>query len=183
MRIGENIPRKVDIRTIAATNRDLDLAVDEGKFREDLLYRLRVVEIRVPPLRERPEDILLLADYSVERLAKQLRLPGLCLDDECLNRFQTYDWPGNVRELQNAIEHAAIISGDGGVKLKHIPPQIVIGGKKSRRKSAQGLRPLAEMEMEYIREVLQTTGGNRPKAAKILGISQATLWRKLKNNN
>ncbi|UCE67258.1 MAG: sigma 54-interacting transcriptional regulator [Candidatus Zixiibacteriota bacterium] len=183
LRIGENIPRKVDIRTISATNRDLDQAVDEGKFREDLLYRLRVVEIRVPPLRERPEDILLLADHFVERLAKQLRLPDLCLDEECLNRFQKYDWPGNVRELQNAIEHAAIISGDGRVKLKHIPPQIVIGGKKSRRTSVKSLRPLAEMEMEYIREVLQSTGGNRPKAAKILGISQTTLWRKLKNDN
>ena len=183
LRIGENIPRKVDIRTIAATNRDLDLAVDEGKFREDLLYRLRVVEIRVQPLRERPEDILLLADYSVERLAKQLRLPGLCLDDQCLNRFQTYGWPGNVRELQNAIEHAAIVSGDGKIKLNHLPPQIVNLNKTRRLMSAPNLRTLAEMEMDYILSVLQSTDGNRPKAAKILGISQATLWRKLKNNN
>jgi len=181
LRIGENIPRKVDIRTIAATNRDLDLAVEEGKFREDLLYRLRVVEIRVPPLRERPEDISPLVDYFVERLAKQLRLPGLCLDDKCMNRFQTYGWPGNVRELQNAIEHAAIVSGDGKVKFNHLPPQIVNPDKIHHRIYAANLRTLEEMEIDYILAVLQSTHGNRTRAAKILGISQATLWRKLKN--
>ena len=180
LRIGENIPRKVDIRTIAATNQDLDMAAEEGKFREDLLYRLRVVEINVPSLRERPEDILPFTEYFIERLTRQLRLAKLNLDQECLARFQNYDWPGNVRELQNAIEHAAIISGDGKVKLKHLPPQIA-GGKIFQPPSPQSLRPLDEIEKEYIRSVLQFAAGNRARAARILGISQTTLWRKLKN--
>jgi DNA-binding NtrC family response regulator len=171
----------VDIRTIAATNQNLDRTVAEGKFREDLLYRLRVVEIAVPPLRERAEDIPALTEYFAERLARQLRLPPLGLDKECLDRFQKYAWPGNVRELQNALEHAAIISGDGRIKLKHLPPQIVVGSPAHLRSAALVPRPLAEMEMDLIRAALQASGGNRAKAAGILGISQTTLWRKLKN--
>jgi two-component system response regulator HydG len=178
LRIGENIPRRVDIRTIAATHQDLNSAADEGKFREDLLYRLRVVEINVPSLRERIDDIKPLTDYFIERLARKLRLPDLNLDQDCLERFQTYSWPGNVRELQNAIEHAAIISGDGNVKLKHLPPQIT--GKTPARISTGKLRSLAKVESEYIQEILRLTGGNRTRAAGILRISPATLWRKLK---
>ncbi|UCC79358.1 MAG: sigma 54-interacting transcriptional regulator [Candidatus Zixiibacteriota bacterium] len=183
LRIGENIPRKVDIRTIAATNQDLDKAAAEGKFREDLLYRIRVVEIKVPALRERPEDIPPLTEHFVERLARRLRLPGLSLDRECLARFQKYAWPGNVRELQNAIEHAAIISGDGRIKLKHIPPQIAVEDNMLRRPWTGGLRPLEEMEIDYIRTVLQAVGGSRSRAAEVLGISQTTLWRKLKKTD
>ena len=118
----------------------------------------------------------------IGRLARKLRLPDLNLDQVCLGRFQTYSWPGNVRELQNAIEHAAIISGDGKVKLNHLPPPIASGSNFAPRISARaGFRSLAEMEMEYIQDVLRSTGGIRARAAAILGISQTTLWRKLKN--
>ena len=111
LRIGENIPRKVDIRIIAATNRNLDQAVSDGRFRVDLLYRLRVIEIEVPPLRERPEDILPLTRYFAEKLSKRLNLAHLRFDTACFDFFQSYAWPGNVRELQNAIERAAVLSG------------------------------------------------------------------------
>jgi two-component system response regulator HydG len=180
LRIGENIPRKVDIRVIASTNSDLERAITEGKFRTDLLYRLRVIELRVPPLRERLEDIVPLVEFFITRLARQLRIRGLRLDRECLARLQTYRWPGNVRELQNAIEHAAIICGDGIVRLKHLPAQITDPGQS--RATADGIVPrtLAEAELDYIKAILLSTGGNRARAARLLGIGQTTLWRKLK---
>ncbi|MEW5923123.1 MAG: sigma 54-interacting transcriptional regulator [Candidatus Zixiibacteriota bacterium] len=180
LRVGENIPRKVDIHIIAATNRDLDCDVREGNFREDLLYRLRVIEIRVPSLRERPEDIVPLTEYLLKNLAKKLELPNLHLDDDCLERFQVYSWPGNVRELQNALEHAAILSGDGAVRAKHLPPQIIDPGKARHDPDRTAPRTLEEVELEHIRKILQLTGGNRAEAARILGIGQATLWRKMK---
>lgn len=180
LRIGENIPRKVDIRVIAATNRDIDAAVADGKFREDLLYRLRVIQIHVSPLRERLEDILPLCEFFIGRFAKRLRLPHLSLDDECRNRFLAYSWPGNVREMENAIEHAAIISGDGRIRLEHLPRQILNPDEAPRRSTMFIPRSLAEVERDHIRRVLWHTGENRARAAKILGIGQATLWRKLK---
>jgi len=181
LRIGENIPRKVDTRRIAATNRNLDRAVSEGRFREDLLYRLRVIEIVVPPLRDRPEDIMPLTEYLMGKLIGRLRIHGLHLDDSCLQHFKTYTWPGNVRELENALERAAILSETGVIKLEHLPPQMLDHRKNSQFSDCLPLRSLREMEMDYIRTVLRAIGGHRARAAKILGISQATLWRKLKS--
>ena len=181
LRIGENIPRKVDTRIIAATNRNLDSSVLEGRFREDLLYRLRVIEIAVPPLRERPQDILPLTDYIIDKLSNKMEIPNLRLDDFCLDYFKNYHWPGNVRELENAIERAAVLSETGEIKLEHLPPQLLNPRKDSRFSDSLPLRSLREMEMDYIRTVLQATGDHRARAAKILGISQATLWRKLKS--
>ena len=182
LRIGENIPRRVDIRIVAATNRNLDQAVGEGKFREDLLYRLRVIQIRVPPLRERREDIPPLCDFFIARLRKQHNLPKLRLDNKCLSRLKEYSWPGNVRELENAIEHGAIVGGGETVGLEHLPPQISNPHQITYRAETFIPRRLADMELDYIRQVLQHTGGNRSKAAAILGIGQATLWRKLKTS-
>jgi len=180
LRIGENLPRKVDVRILASTNRNLDEAVADSRFREDLLYRLRVIEIIVPPLRERPEDILPLTKYFVERLSRGLDLPDLEIDKECLDFFQSYSWPGNVRELRNAIERAAILSDDGLIKVQFLPPQIVSSDTTIRQKEAIPLRSLAEIELDHIERVLKFTGGNRTHAAKILGIGLSTLWRKLK---
>ena len=180
LRIGENIPRKVDIRIIAATNSDLDIAVAEAKFRIDLLYRLRVVEIKVPQLRERPEDIVPLTDYFIARLAKRLNLPDLGLDKECLALLQSYAWPGNVRELQNALEYAAIMSGDGAIRSEHLPLQITHPGRKSVPTDIHEYSSLAEMELDYISSILNVVNGNRKQAAEILGIGVTTLWRKLK---
>ena len=181
LRIGENIPRKVDTRIIAATNRDLNLAVSEGKFRSDLLYRLRVIEIEVPPLRKRPEDIMPLLDYLSEKLIERYKFPQLNFTPECIDVFMSYSWPGNVRELQNAIERAAVLSGDGIIKPEHLPPQMIDPCFSNLHLVQTSSKTLVEIEMDYIKKVLLSVNGNRTQAAKILDIGQATLWRKLKN--
>ena len=180
LRIGENLPRKVDIRIVASTNRNLDEGVADGRFREDLLYRLRVIEIIVPPLRERLEDISPLTTNFVERLSKKLDLPELQIDKECLDFFQSYSWPGNVRELQNAIERAAIFCDEGIVRVRDLPPRMVRQQASGQRADPEPLKSLAEIELDHIEKVLKFTGGNRTHAAKILGIGLSTLWRKLK---
>ena len=113
--VGENRTKPADARVIAATNRDLEARVAAGQFREDLLYRVRVLEIRVPPLRERREDIVPLARHFGQRLRERLNLPRFVIDSTCLDALQAYDWPGNVRELENALERAAILSEDGRI--------------------------------------------------------------------
>jgi len=180
LRVGESVPRKVDVRIIAATNRHLEEEVREGRFREDLLYRLRVVEIEVPPLRRRQEDILPLARHIAARLAKKLELPQLHLDATCIDMLLSYPWPGNVRELENAIERAAVVSDDGIVHPETLPPEIQREATSLQKPSLSPTRTLAELEMDYIRAVLASTDGNRLAASRILGISSSTLWRKLK---
>jgi DNA-binding NtrC family response regulator/predicted hydrocarbon binding protein len=177
-RVGENQPRKIDVRVMAATNRDLNRAVADGKFREDLLYRLRVIEIVVPPLRERREDILPLARNFVTAFAKKLKLPDLRLDSTCVDRLQSYDWPGNVRELENSLERAAVLSPDQVIRPEAMPAAIVAASSKTGA-ADQSPVTLAEAENRHIRRILDAAGGNRTRAAKILGISQTTMWRKL----
>lgn len=175
MRVGESIPRKIDVRVLAATNRDLAAALREGRFREDLYYRLRVIEIEIPPLRDRRDDILPLARHFVGQFAKRLGIPGLRLDASALDYLLGYRWPGNVRELENTIERAAVLSADGVILPCHLPPHVVHAA------SARPVgRTLAEAGDAHIRAVLESVGGNRTRAAKILGISPSTLWRKLK---
>jgi len=182
-RLGENLPRKIDVRVLAATNRDLDQAVAEGRFREDLLYRLRVIEIRVPPLRERREDILLLARYFTRKFSRRLKMPTLRLDATCLDYLLNYPWPGNVREMENAIEHAAVFSRGKTILPEHLPPNIVHAEMNYSSLGKPVARTLAEAELDHIRAVLEFTGGNRTRAARILGISPTTLWRKLKKKS
>ncbi len=182
MRVGESKPRKVDTRVLAATNRNLEKEVADGNFREDLLYRLRVIEIEVPPLRGRKEDILPLARYFVNQLAKKLELPGLHLDATCVDYLQNYFWPGNVRELENAIERAAVLSPDGAIRSEYLPAQILEGVSAGRASVNPLTHTLEEVEREHIQAVLKSTNGNRTHAAKVLGISLSTLWRKLKES-
>ncbi len=180
-RVGENLQRPVDVRVIAATNRNLAEDVRRSKFREDLYYRISVVEIHVPPLRERPEDILPLARFLTQRLSRQLKLPGLALDASVLETLQNYSWPGNVRELENSLERAAVVADDRRILPKNLPAAVREAGTSSRSKTAKyGARSLADMERNHILSVLNEAGGNRTKAAAILGIGTATLWRKLK---
>jgi DNA-binding NtrC family response regulator/predicted hydrocarbon binding protein len=179
-RLGENAERPVDVRVIAATNRQLKDEPRQDRFREDLFYRLSVVEIEIPPLRDRPEDIVPLVRLFTERLAERLKLPGLSLDATCLDLLQSYEWPGNVRELENSLERAAVMSEEGRVLPEHFPPSL--RGARAHPMGAPRGRPrtLAELERHHILTVLEKAGGNRTRAAKILGISATTLWRKLK---
>jgi DNA-binding NtrC family response regulator/predicted hydrocarbon binding protein len=179
-RVGENAPRRTDVRVMAATNRNLDQAIKDGRFREDLLYRLRVIEITVPPLRERREDILPLARHFVTGLAKKLRLPGLRLDSTCVDVLSAYAWPGNVRELENALERAAVLSPDKVIRPEGLPGPVTAGAASSVPSAEAASASLAEVERRHIDRVLKACAGNRTRAARILGISSATLWRRMK---
>jgi two-component system, NtrC family, response regulator HydG len=182
MRVGETRPRKVDVRVISATNRDLQQAVRENNFREDLYYRLRVVEIEVPPLRRRKDDILPLARHFVKNCASNLGLPSLRLDATSLDCLLECPWPGNVRELENAIEHAAVFCQDSVILPRHLPTHVL--GKRECQEPPKGAdvanRSLVDVEWEHIQRVLAAHGGNRAEAARILGIAEATLYRRLR---
>ncbi len=179
-RIGENRTRAIDCRVIAATNRELEDDVRQGRFRQDLLYRIKVVEIKVPPLRDRPEDILPLARLFTQRLSKRFKIPGLTLDATCLECLMSYPWPGNVRELENALEHAAVVCEDGRIRPEDLPPDVRSSDLGSPVSIRFPRKTLAEVERQHIHAVLNETDGNRTRAARILGISPTTLWRKLK---
>ncbi len=179
VRLGENRPRKIKARMLAATNRKLAADVRSGRFREDLYYRLRVVELEVPPLRERREDLLPLARHFVARLADKLGLPGLRLDPSALDALLDYSWPGNVRELENALERAGVLC-QGGVITREVLPQEVLRRTAASAPEERARRSLAEIEREHIELVLEATRQNRAEAARVLGIGDTTLWRKLK---
>nr|WP_320013564.1 sigma-54-dependent Fis family transcriptional regulator [uncultured Desulfobacter sp.] len=180
VRLGENRPRKIDVRVIAATHRDIKKCVAEQSFREDLYYRLIVVEIEIPPLRARPEDIIPLARYLTKNMGRKFKISGLKLSPQCLEYLQSYPWPGNIRELENALERAAVYSQDGIIQPEHLPPTITQPSPLQTIQSEKTPMTLAELEKQYIHAVLEQTGQNRSCAAKILGISTTTLWRKLK---
>lgn len=178
--VGENRPRKIDVRIIAATNRNLQAEVDAGKFRADLFYRLRVMEIHIPPLRERREDILPLARRFVKKNAQHLKIAGLRLDAKCIDILLKYNWPGNIRELENALEHAAVMACEKIILPEHLPPQIN-REYALKHSSKSSTRDLESAVITHIESVLASVDGNRSKAARILKISPATLWRKMKN--
>ncbi len=181
LRIGENKPRKIDVRILAATNKNLEAAVKEGRFRDDLYYRLSVIEIEMPPLRVRSEDILPLARMLIKKTARKLKLRELHLDAACADILLSYSWPGNVREMENALERAAVLCRNGLILPEHLPPQIVNQASIVSPQAGLYEGSLDDVEQRYIRQVLKETKGNRTRAAKILGISSATLWRKLKS--
>ena len=182
MRVGESKTRKVDVRILAATNQNLPQAIEAGQFREDLYYRLRVIEIEIPPLRERVMDILPLARYFVKKFSKKLNLPNLRLDATCLEPLQSYGWPGNIRELENAIERAAVLSRNDVVYPESLLPSIVRSASSIDQMNPL-TQTLAQVETIHIERVLKLLGGNRTRTAKVLGISPATLWRKLKKDH
>jgi transcriptional regulator with PAS, ATPase and Fis domain len=177
-RVGENKTRKVDVRVLAATNRDLAADVHSAKFRQDLYYRLRVVELRVPPLRERRADILPLARAFLVDAAKRTgrRITGLTPGGA--QQLVRYHWPGNVRELENAIEHAVVLARGTTIDAGDLPEEVGLALPSTY--AAGEVRPLAEVERDYILAVLRATNGNKVKAAEQLDIGTATLYRKLK---
>jgi DNA-binding NtrC family response regulator len=190
-RVGENVLRGVDVRVIAATHRDLKAAVERGTFREDLYYRLNVVQIELPPLRERREDIGLLAAWFLDRTMQRWDRPGLSFSSETADLLERYDYPGNVRELENAVEHAVAV-GDGPVLQPADLPSVFRASRLLPEQNAPATggappppRPrekwtLAEVEREHILGVLARHRGNATATARTLGISRTTLWRKLR---
>jgi DNA-binding NtrC family response regulator len=177
-RVGENKNRRIDVRVLAATNRDLMAEVHAARFRQDLYYRLRVVEIRVPPLRERREDILPLARTFLTDAAARMGRKLTGLTPEVANQLVRYAWPGNVRELENAIEHAVVLAQGNRIGVEDMPEEI--GSALPAVYAAGDVRPLAQVERDYILAVLNANHGNKARAAEQLEIGTATLYRKLK---
>ncbi len=177
MPVGSSTPVPFDARIIAATNRNLEVEVAEGRFREDLYYRLNVIEIDVPPLRERSEDIPLLAKHFVSAAARNQNSPEKTVSPEAMAALRGYSWPGNVRELEHAIERAVIMSGDE-IDLASLPPKIRAASPADQ---GSGDRPpLDVVEKRYVLEVLRENSDDKAATAKVLGIDLSTLYRKLK---
>jgi DNA-binding NtrC family response regulator len=177
-RVGENRARTINVRVLAATNRDLLADVHGARFRQDLYYRLRVVEIVVPPLRQRREDILPLARQLLAGAAKRFGRKAPALEPDAANQLLRYPWPGNVRELENALERALALARSDRIGADDLPPEL--GTAPATAATVDEVRSLAEVERDYIAAALRATGGNRAKAAERLGIGAATLYRKLK---
>jgi two-component system, NtrC family, response regulator HydG len=177
-RVGENRSRAVDVRVVAATNRNLVDDVATGRFRQDLYYRLRVIELRVPPLRERAEDVLPLARVFLAETARRMGRKVTGFTPRAADQLLRYAWPGNVRELQNAIEHAVALCAGSRVDLEDLPEELRAAMPRARQ--AGPTRPLEELEREYILAAVESAGGNRTRAAAELHIGLATLKRKLK---
>jgi len=173
----EEIP--VDVRVLAATNQSLKEKLDDGDFRQDLYYRLNAFILRIPPLRERREDIPLLSSYFLDKFRKEFRKTIKGISDEVLLYLMKYSFPGNVRELENAIEHAVIVCEENELRPEHIP-QRILEMKQSPGRKKEDFITLAELEKRHILDVLKATKGKKNEAARILGINRASLWRKLK---
>jgi len=175
-RVGDPVTRKADVRIITATSSDLEGAVKEGKFREGLLYRLNVIQIEIPPLRERPEDVARLAMQLISFYGRVHHRRFLGYTDEAMQALNSYSWPGNIRELRNVVERAAILCQSDRVGVEHLPEKLPPGSTSPKVGDPVSLE---EIEEEHVRRVLAGTKSLQ-EAADILGIDQATLWRRRK---
>lgn len=179
--VGAEREIQVDVRIVAATNRDLEAAVESGTFREDLFYRINVIQIEIPPLRSRGADVLLLAQHFLEGFARSMRKHVTGVQPAAAQRLMTYNWPGNVRELRNVVERAVALTQSERIGVEDLPDkirdyqqsQVVIGGDDPKE-----LVSLDEVQRRYIAHVLAATGGNQTQAARILGVDRKTLYRK-----
>jgi two-component system response regulator HydG len=179
-RVGATISVRVDVRILAATNRDLAQAVAAREFRRDLYYRLNVINIRIPPLRERPEDIVPLARLLLERDAAAQGKEIRAISADALDVLTRYAWPGNVRELENVIERAVVLARRDRITVADLPPELRAGGGLPMADDLPGSLPLREVEKRAILAMLEHHRGNRARTARALGISLQTLWRKLR---
>jgi DNA-binding NtrC family response regulator len=192
MRVGGTSTLKLDVRVIAATNLDLTKAVEEGKFRQDLYYRLKVVTLQVPPLRDRLEDLPLLAVNFLHAFSKEHQRPLYIISPEALDAFRQYLWPGNVRELRNLMESLVVFSRKETLTLEDLPPDFLLPAtaiksdpfpsqtNSTAQTGPSEVLPMSEVEKRTILKALESTGGNRVKAAQMLGIGLRTLQTKLK---
>ena len=176
-RVGETEPVRIDVRIVAATNKNLEQLVAERKFREDLFYRLNVVSIRLPSLRERLEDLPLLADHFLRKYAGENEKLVPRISTEALDLMVNYLWPGNVREMENVLERAVTLSHHSVILPEDLPRRLRGEPSAAHIKSLPSHIPLSELEKLYIQKVLEETGGNKKKAADILGIDRRTLYR------
>jgi transcriptional regulator with PAS, ATPase and Fis domain len=186
-RVGGDRPIPVDVRVIAATNRDLETEVDAGRFREDLYYRLAVVVIQLPPLRERGGDVELLARHYLEHFSRKHARAVHELDDGAMELLRSHPWPGNIRQLRNVVERALLMA-EGPVLLpEHLPNEVRLGAPRGREAAAFGgegeLLPLRELEHRHIRRALALARGNLGATAELLGIHRNTLRQKLRRLN
>lgn len=182
-RLGSVKPVKVDVRLVAATNRDLEAMVKKGDFREDLLYRLNVVRLNMPPLRKRPDDIPVLLNHFMKQVAEENGVPLVDVDPEVLQALQRYSWPGNIRELRNFAENTVVMKRGGKVTVYDLDPRFMGQAESPAREESTGAlnNPLSveENEKRLLRNALVQAKGNRTQAAKLLGMSRRTLHRKL----
>ncbi|MBI4211298.1 MAG: sigma-54-dependent Fis family transcriptional regulator, partial [Deltaproteobacteria bacterium] len=194
--VGSNKTHDVNVRIIAATNQDLDRMVKEKRFREDLYYRLNVIPIRIPPLRERPDDIPLLVSHFIEKYRQSAKQPVHGMTDQALSCLLTYSWPGNVRELENVIERAAVFCHQDRIEISHLPDKIrceagttvtlqhpLRATAKSQMLPEDGLSlkdAVADFEWNLISQALKRAGGNKHRAALLLKLNRTTLVEKLK---
>ncbi len=193
-RVGGTKTLDADIRIVAATNRDLRKAVEDGTFREDLYYRLNVVSIRLPPLRDRPEDLPPLVEHALARYAAELGRAPLAISEEAWHLLRTYPWPGNIRELNNVIERATVLAPDDGIEVDDLPEELrELEAPADNDTSAVHLIPpepseirpyrdsVLEAKRAIIRRALEKTDGHQTKAAELLGVRQPYLARLIKN--
>jgi DNA-binding NtrC family response regulator len=177
--VGADLARKVDVRILAATNKDLGQLKEKGLFRDDLFYRLNVISIELPPLRRRGQDVLVLARHFAERFAREQEKPVPEFSDQALQVLSEYYWPGNVRELQNVVQRLVVMTEQKTIDVSDLPELM----RFSALSEGGQLRTLAAVEAEHIKNILAAAGGNKTKAAQILGIDRKTLREKLKNSN
>ena len=176
-RVGSTKTIKIDIRVVAATNRDLAELVELGKFREDLFYRLNVVTVHLPALHERRDDIPLLIQHFIKRSQNRLNRVIKGITPDTTNILMNYNWPGNIRQLENAIEHAVVLSKDGFIRRENLPRELIESASPAQE--IQTNRP-SDLSKKTLQSTLESLGWNRSRAAKRLGISRTTLWKKIK---
>jgi len=180
LRVGGTEPVAVNVRFLAATNRDVQSAIQEGRFRQDLYFRLNVVSLRIPPLSGRKEDIPLLSYYFLKKYAVLMKKEAREISEDVMAVLMNYDFPGNVRELENIIERGVAMANGKTIETAHLPEDLKELNIKTFRKREGKIPSLEEQEMAYIQWVLQEAAGNKTLASQILGIDRVSLWRKLK---
>jgi DNA-binding NtrC family response regulator len=186
-RVGSSRLQTVDVRILAATNREPAALVREGRLREDLYYRLNVLPIAMPALRERREDIPILANWLLAQAAQMHHKPVVGFTDGCLDIFHRYDWPGNVRQLENLVQRLVILAHGPEIGVESLPTEMIVGRpsdaavlEECGAHVGDGLRPIDQIEKRAIIDALSRSGGNAVEAARMLGVGQATVYRKIK---
>jgi two-component system, NtrC family, response regulator AtoC len=185
-RVGGTEVIKSDVRIIAATNRDLEAMVQRGEFREDLLYRLKVIPINLPPLRERKEDIEPLVGFFIEKFCKETNKSNITIEKDAMDLLEDYEYPGNIRELENLIERLVILSNDSLIKASSLPKEIVKGAYATKNNifilPEEGIN-MEELEISLVKQALEKANGNQTHAAKLLGMSRHALIYRMDKYN